>query len=103
MSAFYEYFLYSAFGLFVIGFAIAALWDTWRFIIPNWLVIALTGLFFVTAMVLPFPIDWQGHLLAAAVFLAFGLFSFRFRLLGAGDGKLVAVGALWVGRDLALS
>jgi prepilin peptidase CpaA len=33
---------------------------------------------------------------AAAVFLA-GAFAFRFRLLGGGDVKLLAAGALWLG------
>ncbi|MDX1710600.1 MAG: prepilin peptidase [Rhodovibrionaceae bacterium] len=103
MSGFYEIYLYTAFALFAAGFVAAGIYDCWRYIIPNWLVAALTGLFVVTALVLPFSIDWQKHLLAGAVFLAFGLFCFRFRLLGAGDGKLVAVGALWVGWDLALT
>jgi prepilin peptidase CpaA len=100
MSAFYENFLYAVFGIYVLGFLASGVSDIWRFIIPNWLVVALTVLFFATAAVLPFNIYWQGHLGAAAVFLAFGLLSFRFGLLGAGDGKLVAVGALWVGWDL---
>ena len=79
MSAFYEYFLYSAFGLFVIGFAIAALWDTWRFIIPNWLVIAVTGLFFVTGS--------QLDKLAVLPDVGFGSLTMRIGTHGASPGR----------------
>lgn len=75
----------------------AALLDIWKFIIPNWLSLALLGLFAVAAAILPVPLDWLAHLGGLAVMLAAALLFYVFGLMGGGDLKLAAAVGLWVG------
>ena len=77
----------------------AAFFDAWRFVIPNWIVLGLVGLFAVAAVALPVRIDWLLHLGAMALMLVATLTLYRFRLLGGGDLKLLVAVSLWVGLD----
>lgn len=76
----------------------AAITDARRFIIPNTLSIALAAGFVVA-----FALSGLGlgalanHLSTAAIVLAFGIILFAFNVAGAGDGKLLACAALWMG------
>ena len=81
----------------------AALTDLKQFCIPNELVIALGGLFFVYALQSG---QWAGipwHLgFAFAISLAM-LFFYARGQMGGGDVKILAVAMLWVGIDCALA
>lgn len=79
--------------------AAAAVFDLWKFIIPNWISLALAGLFVAAAVVQPVPVAWLSHLAAMALVLLGSLVLYRFRLLGGGDLKLLTVAGLWIGLD----
>lgn len=85
--------LYVYIGLLVL----AAIFDVWKYIIPNVLSVALIGLFFVVAAASPFPVNWWSHLGAAAAFFAVGIALYAFKILGAGDIKLITSVALFAG------
>lgn len=87
------------FAIYALLLAAAAFCDAWKFIVPNTIPLALAGLFFVAAMVLPGQVGWLSHLGAAAVVLAAGLALFAWGRLGGGDAKLMAALALWTGFD----
>ena len=85
------------FGIYSLLLVVAALSDAWRFIVPNTIPLALTGLFLGAAGVLPAEVTWPSHLGAAAAVLAAGMALFRWGRLGGGDVKLIAAVALWTG------
>lgn len=87
------------FWTFVALMVAAALIDLTRFIIPNWISLALLGLLAALVILLPVQIDWLSHLGAMGLVLAGTLLLYRFNLLGGGDLKLLTVVALWVGLD----
>lgn len=77
----------------------AAAFDVGRFIIPNWISLALVGLFGLAVLAHPVPIDWLAHLGALGLVLAALLVIYRFGVIGGGDLKLAAAVSLWVGFD----
>jgi len=84
--------------LFPLGLVYAAFRDLVSYEIPNWLSVALVVDFLVAAALAGLPPAEIGLQLAAgALFLAIGAVLFAFRLLGGGDGKLMAACAVWVG------
>lgn len=85
------------FWAFVGLMAAAAIFDMWKFIIPNWISMALLGLFVAAALLLPVQIDWLSQLGAMGLMLLATVLLYLFRLLGGGDLKLLTVVALWVG------
>lgn len=87
------------FGIYVLLLAAAALCDIWKFIVPNAIPVALTGLFLVAAWVLPGTVGWSSHLGAAALVLAVGFALFAWGRFGGGDVKLIAALSLWTGFD----
>lgn len=72
--------------------------------IPNWVSLALLGLFVPMVFVAGLGFEavaW--HVAAGALLLVVGIALFAFGLLGGGDAKLLATAALWVGwNDLLL-
>ena len=87
-------------GLYALLLCIAAVFDTWKFIIPNAITVALVGLFIVTALILPIEMewrDWLSHLGAASAVLVGGAVLFAFNVLGGGDVKLMTAMAFWTG------
>lgn len=76
---------------------VAALSDVWRFLIPNWISLALVGLFVAAALALPVPVDWLNQLGGMAVMLAAALLLYVFGLMGGGDLKLAGAVGLWIG------
>ncbi len=91
---------YIASGLYTLLLCIAAALDTWRFIIPNAITVALVALFVVTALLLPFDMGWRGwlsHLGAAGAVLVGGAVLFAFKKMGGGDVKLITAVAFWAG------
>lgn len=66
--------------------------------IPNWLSIALAGLYPVFALASGAPLAAIGLNLAFGVaILAIGFVLFQFSVLGGGDAKLLAAAAVWTG------
>jgi len=78
----------------------AAICDLRRFVIPNRACLGIVALYPAYILLSPFPLDWAGALLVGAVVLAVGFGAFSLRLIGGGDAKLLAAGALWAGPDL---
>ena len=77
----------------------AAVFDASRFIIPNWISLALVGLFALAVLAHPVPIDWLSHLGALGLVLVAMLVIYRFGVIGGGDLKLAVAVSLWVGLD----
>jgi prepilin peptidase CpaA len=72
--------------------------DTTRYLIPNWLVLALILLYPVAVRVSPARPDWRtACVIALAVFLVGFIFLFRF--MGGGDIKLLTATSLYVGEE----
>ncbi|WP_417489157.1 A24 family peptidase [Maricaulis sp.] len=72
--------------------------DATRFIIPNWLTIAVAVLFPVAAVLAGFGwADAGNHLLAGLLALVLGMALFAPGWIGGGDAKLFAATALWFG------
>ena len=91
---------YIASGLYALLLCTAAAFDTWKYIIPNAITVALIALFVVTTLLLPFDMGWRvwlSHLGAAGVVLAGGAVLFAFNKLGGGDVKLMTAVAFWAG------
>ena len=88
--------------LLVLGFPalaiVAALRDATSYTIPNWISLALTGLFACAALALGLPLAVIGlsFALGAAALVA-GMVMFALGWIGGGDAKLFAATALWVG------
>ncbi len=90
----------AASGAFLLLVAAAAVFDAWKYIIPNSISIALAVLFVVIAAWRFEHIAVLEHLGAGALVFAVGLLAFRFNVLGGGDIKMLSAIALWVGLNL---
>jgi prepilin peptidase CpaA len=99
MDAFYVNLLYGVFGLYTVLLVVAAVFDSWKFIIPNAVSVALVALFVATALILPFEVDWLSHLGAALAVFAGGAVLYGFGKMGAGDVKLLTAVAFWAGLE----
>ena len=84
--------------VFPIAMIIAALTDLFTFKIPNKISIVLTASFFLWALAIAMPLDRLGlHVALGAIMLVAGFALFSFNVIGGGDAKLLAAGALWMG------
>ena len=89
--------------MFPLAMAFAAANDLFTMKIPNKISLALIAGFAVTALYIQLPLEKAGmHLAIGAAVLVAGFVMFSMRLLGGGDAKLMAAGALWMGPDHAL-
>ncbi len=76
----------------------AACSDMARYIIPNWVSIALAAIFPVAALASGMALPEIGmHLLFGAAVLAVGFFLFAANIFGGGDAKLLAAATVWTG------
>lgn len=85
-------------AIFPIAMAFAAANDLFTMRIPNVISLALIGGFAGLALLMQMPLETFGlHIVCAlgVLLLTFALFAFN--LLGGGDAKLMAAGALWMG------
>ena len=80
---------------FVLILMAAAASDVMYYRIPNLLVLALAAVFVVWAIL--GHVAWLGHVSAALLCLAGGVVCYLLGQMGAGDVKLFAAVALWVG------
>ena len=72
--------------------------DVARLTIPNWVSIVMTALFVVTALAVSMPLAEIGlHLGVGAGVLVVGFILFQANIIGGGDAKLLAAGAVWTG------
>ena len=94
---------YGAFGSFCLLCLAAAVFDLWKMIIPNLISILIVALFFANALFLTFYLDyavaWLSHIGVMAAVLVVGLVAYGFRVLGAGDVKLLTAISLWAGLE----
>lgn len=85
----------------ILGFASLMLWaaatDVRSLTIPNRISLAIIMLYPAYVLSAGQPVDWSGALIVAGSLLAVGFAAFAFGLLGGGDAKLLAAGALWAG------
>ncbi len=91
---------YIAFTLYTLLLGIAAVFDTWKFVIPNAIAVALVVLFIATALLLPFEMtwmEWLSHVGAAVAVFIGGAVLFAFNKMGGGDIKLLTAVAFWAG------
>ncbi len=100
MDESYMVVLYIAFALYTLLLGIAAVFDTWKFVIPNAIAVALVVLFIATALLLPFEMtwmDWLYHVGAAVAVFIGGAVFYAFNKMGGGDVKLLTAVAFWAG------
>lgn len=72
--------------------------DVARLTIPNWVSLALAGVFLAAALALGMPLGEIGmHFLFGFAVLAVGFFLFQANIIGGGDAKLLAAAAVWTG------
>lgn len=83
--------------------AMAFYFDLTRYIIPNWLNLAVLALYPVFLPLAPVMPDWPLALAAFAVTFVVGFLFYAFRWMGAGDIKLLAALAPWCGWSMALA
>jgi prepilin peptidase CpaA len=77
---------------------IAAMSDIASMKIPNWISIALTCLYPVSALAFGSTLGEIGlHLAIGMGTLVLGFVLFQFRIFGGGDAKLLAAAAVWTG------
>jgi prepilin peptidase CpaA len=89
--------------VFPVAMSFAAANDLFTMKIPNKISIALVAAFAFTAFYIRMPAETAlSHAGIGLVFLLAGFAMFSLRLLGGGDAKLMAAGALWMGPDHAL-
>ncbi len=89
--------------IFPMAMAFAAANDLFTMRIPNKVSLVLITAFFAIATISGFSLEAMGmHTAVGAAVLVFTFVMFSLRLLGGGDAKLLAAGALWVGPDHVL-
>ena len=85
-----------------IACAFAAMYKDWRWReVPHWTLVGLLGFWLALVMMAPGRLGfepWAG-LACGAGALAFGMLCYALGWWGAGDGKLLAALAVWVGPD----
>jgi prepilin peptidase CpaA len=91
--------IWAAFTILVL---VAAFTDARSYRIPNWISVALTGLFVLALLIAvvvngqPIQSFWP-HILIGATLLGLGYALYLFTGMGAGDAKLAAAVGLWTG------
>jgi prepilin peptidase CpaA len=83
---------------------VGALYDATSFTIPNWISLALAGLYAPAALMLGTPPLTVGacYLIGLIVLLA-GMGMFAMGWIGGGDAKLLAAAVIWIGWPHVLS
>jgi prepilin peptidase CpaA len=81
-----------------------AIRDLVSYTIPNWISLAIIGLFPIAALAAGLSFAQAGtHLAIGAAVLVAGMVMFALRWIGGGDAKLLAAAALWMGAPAALT
>lgn len=83
--------------IFPIAMIIAALTDLFTLKIPNKVSFALAMSFFLWAPAIGMSLaEYQMHVALGFLMLIVGIVLFELRIIGGGDAKLLAAGALWM-------
>lgn len=91
------------FAIILTGLMLAVFyWDATRFTIPNWLVLAVAGLWIPFLLLHWESIDPLMTLVFALGAFAIGFIIFILRVMGGGDVKLLAAVMLWIGQKEAM-
>lgn len=86
--------------VFPVAMAFAAANDLFTMKIPNRIPVALLAGFVAVALLTRMPLDVFGTNVAIGLAVLAATFAlFALNLLGGGDAKLIAAGALWIGAD----
>ena len=72
--------------------------DVQKYIIPNKIVIAITGLYPIAVAANWGVIDWKAGILVGIITFIIGFGIFFLRIMGGGDVKLMAALSLWAGK-----
>lgn len=89
--------------IFPVCMAFAAANDLFTMTIPNKISLALIAGFAVACVVAGFSLEQVAmHVGVGLAGLVVGFALFAFRLVGGGDAKLMAAGALWMGADFVI-
>jgi prepilin peptidase CpaA len=72
-------------------------YDITKFIIPNWVNLAIIALYPVFLILVPNKIDVLSAVAVMLCFFAGGYLLFQFRVMGGGDIKLLVALSLWIG------
>ncbi|MBT4427940.1 MAG: hypothetical protein HOC88_13640 [Rhodospirillaceae bacterium] len=75
----------------------AAVGDVRKYIIPNWISIAVAALYPAYVMLHPQPVDWIGGIFVALCLFGVGFLLHAMGVMGGGDVKLLAAAGLWAG------
>ena len=75
----------------------AAVFDISRFIIPNVVSAVLIVAFVAAAVLLPQSEPWWSYPAAALIVFGVGVVGYAFKIMGAGDIKLLTAVSLWAG------
>ncbi len=84
-------------GTLVIMLLAAGVFDVWRFIIPNVISAVLVVAFVPAAVLVPLSEPLWSYPAAALIVFSVGLVGYAFKIMGAGDIKLLTAVALWAG------
>lgn len=88
---------------FPMAMAFAAANDLFTMKIPNKISLALIAAFVLAALYIRLPLETAVmHVGVGAAALVAGFVMFSMRLLGGGDAKLMAAGAMWMGPEHAI-
>lgn len=88
---------------FPMAMAFAAANDLFTMKIPNKISLALIAAFVLAALYIQMPLETAlMHVGVGAAALLVGFAMFSMRLLGGGDAKLMAAGAMWMGPEHAV-
>ncbi|MEQ1755245.1 MAG: prepilin peptidase [Micropepsaceae bacterium] len=81
---------------------VAAMYDAMTLTIPNWISLALIGLFPVVAFLAGFDLSTVGiHVAVGSAALITGMVLFAFHFIGGGDAKFFAAVSFYVGLSAA--
>ncbi|CCQ73548.1 prepilin peptidase [Magnetospira sp. QH-2] len=83
--------------LFLSLVLVAAGQDVSRYRIPNWISVAIIGLYPFHAWLSAAPVPWGWSLMVAGIVFVAGFALFAFKVLGGGDVKLLVATSLWAG------
>jgi prepilin peptidase CpaA len=89
-------------GAFPALVIVGALRDVTTMTIPNWVSLALIGLFFPAALLGGAPLASVGMNVGVGIAaLLIGMVMFALRWVGGGDAKMMAAASLWLGMEAA--
>ncbi len=88
--------------LFLGVLLLAAHHDVLEYRIPNRLTLAIAAFYPVHVLSYSSPVNWPAAILLAAIVLGAGFGLYIFRIIGAGDAKMLSAVTLWAGPEAVL-